>query len=302
MSRIAIWTANAGLFVVCCYLVAGIINTAAEEWLAGDPTAALPTPIARAEAPRNATDRQVIVDRNLFNVSTLLEPAPSAAEIEEELEATKLPLRLLGTASSSEAELSWAAVEDLESRRHIVVKLKDVLQQKATVVAIERRRVVLDNAGRHEELALEESPDGAAARASSRPAPARRAAARPTPADIGARLRQLTQNRGMPDPATDVEVAGRSAAEIFSSARILPKYESGQMVGIQLNAVKPGSLFENMGIQNGDTITEVNGIEIDSPQGSAEVLRELTESDHFELVIRGADGNQRTLTYEMEDE
>jgi general secretion pathway protein C len=282
--------------VLCCYLVAGIINTAAEEWLAGDPTAELPVPVARAEAPRNATDRQVIVDRNLFNVSTLLQPVPGAGEIEEDLEATKLPLRLLGTAASSVVDLSWAAVEDLESQRHVVVRLKDVLQQRATVVAIERRRIVLDNAGQHEELALEDAQPGA-----PRPTAARSAAARQTPADIGARLRQLTQNRGMPDPA-EMEVAGRSAAEIFSSARILPKYESGQMVGIQLNAVKPGSLFENMGIQNGDTITQVNGITIDSPQGSAEVLRELTESERFELVIKGADGNQRTLTYDVEEE
>lgn len=300
MSRIAIWTANTGLFVLCCYLVAGIINTAAEEWLAGDPTAELPTPIARAEAPRSATDRQVIVDRNLFNVSTLLQPVPGADEIEEDLEATKLPLRLLGTAASSVADLSWAAVEDLESQRHVVVRLKDVLQQRATVVAIERRRIVLDNGGRHEELALEDAQPGAVRPTVARAAP-RSAAPRPTPADIGARLRQLTQNRGMPDPA-EVEVAGRSAAEIFSSARILPKYEGGQMVGIQLNAVKPGSLFENMGIQNGDTITQVNGITIDSPQGSAEVLRELTESERFELVIKGADGNQRTLTYDVEEE
>jgi general secretion pathway protein C len=301
MSRIAIWTANTGLFVLCCYLVAGIINTAADEWLAGDPTAALPAPVARADAPRAVADRQVIVERNLFNVSTLLQPVPGVGEIEEDLEATKLPLRLLGTAASSETDLSWAAVEDLESQRHVVVKLKDVLQQKATVVAIERRRIVLDHAGRHEELALEDQQDGAARPAAAgRRAPSA-AAARQTPADIGARLRQLTQNRGVPDPA-EVEVAGRSAAEIFSSARILPKYESGQMVGIQLNAVKPGSLFENMGIQNGDTITQVNGITIDSPQGSAEVLRELTESERFELVIKGADGNQRTLTYDVEEE
>jgi general secretion pathway protein C len=298
MSRIAIWIANTVLFVVCCYLVAAIINTAAEHGLSPAPTALIPDAPATAAAPRAAVSRAVIVERNLFNVSTLVAPVVADGEIEEELEATQLPLRLLGTAASSQESFSWAAVEDLESHKHVIVRLRDLLQEKATVVAIERGRIVLENGGRREELALEDPTAGQPAGRASRPPP--RAAARAVPPDLGARLRQLTQNRD-PDPA-DLEVAGRSAADLFSSARILPKYEGGQMIGIQLNAVKPGSLFEDMGIQNGDTITQVNGIQIDSPQGSAEVLRELTESERFELLITGADGSARTLTYQVEAE
>ena len=71
------------------------------------------------------------------------------------------------------------------------------------------------------------------------------------------------------------------------------------MVGVQLNAIKSGSLFEQIGIQNGDTITEVNGIQITSPQDSAAVLRELTESSEFNVTVTGADGQQRRLTYEV---
>jgi type II secretory pathway component PulC len=71
------------------------------------------------------------------------------------------------------------------------------------------------------------------------------------------------------------------------------------MVGIQLNNVKEGSLFQDIGIQDGDTITQFNGIQIDSPQGSAEVLRELTQAERFEVTVTGADGKARTLTYEV---
>ena len=37
------------------------------------------------------------------------------------------------------------------------------------------------------------------------------------------------------------------------------------MVGVQVNAIKPGSLFEQIGLQNGDMITEFNGIPIERP-------------------------------------
>jgi general secretion pathway protein C len=297
MSQIAIWTANTGLFVLCCWLVAAIINTAADHLLAPEPAALIPEAPAPA-VERARASRSAIVDRNLFNVSTLLAPEVVEAPVDVELEETKLPLRLLGTAASSIDLLSWAAVEDLESHKHVVVKLQDQLQEKATVVAIDRGRIVLEHGGRREQLSLADEQDGTAA---ARPARPTRSAARPAiPPDLGARLRNLTQNRDV-DPG-NLEVAGRSAAELFSSARILPKYESGQMVGIQLNAVKAGSLFEDMGIQNGDVITQVNGIQINSPQGSAEVLRELTESDRFELLITGPDGAARTLTYQVEAE
>ena len=300
MSRIAIWSANTALFVLCCYLVATLLNQVAAALLVpGAPEPGASPPVPAEPVGRAWSDRQAILERNLFNVSTLLAPAPGEGAAEEDLEATKLPLRLLGTAASTRPELSWAAVEDEDKRKHLVVRLRDQLAGRATVVGIERRRIVLDNGGRREELALEEDPGAPRPPTeASRPPRAGRDAARN--ADLVERARRLAAARG-PELGEDAAIAGRSPAEIFSSARILPKYEAGQMVGIQLNNVKDGSLFQEIGVQNGDVITQFNGIAIDSPQGSAQVLRELTEADQFELIVQGADGSQRTLTYRVEE-
>lgn len=301
MGRVGIWIANTCLFVLCCWLVAANLNQVASAMLA---PAAVPQAVASARAPatraRTFEDRRVIITRDLFNVATLV-PATETAEQQEELEETKLPLRLLGTAATSPPELSWAAVEDQSLRKEVVVTLGSELADSATVVAIERRRIILENRGHREELLLEEddgsSRSPARARAPTRPAP--RAASRR--GDIASRVKRLAANRYQVSREDVVEMAGRSPAEIFSSARILPKYDDGQMVGIQLNNVKSGSLFEEIGIQDGDVITQFNGIEIDSPQGSAEVLRELTQADVFELQVTGADGGSRTLTYQVSE-
>ena len=308
MGRIAIWSANSCLFVLCCWLVAASLNQVAAAMLtpaaAALPVRAAPEPPA---SQRSFADRQVILDRKLFDVSTLVPSAPPPDE-QEQLEATRLPLRLLGTAASSRPELSWAAVEDQDQRKEVVVKLGDALAGQAKVVGIERRRIILENRGQREELALEEdaakapSPRSARARNVRRPNHPARAATRPArdPA-ADARIRRLAENRFQVNREDVLELAGRNPAEIFSSARILPKYEGGQMVGIQLNNVKEGSLFQDIGIRDGDTITRFNGIQIDSPQGSAEVLRELTQAERFEVTVTGADGKPRTLTYEVAD-
>jgi general secretion pathway protein C len=297
MNRTAFWIANGALTVLCCYLAAGILAELVASAATPPPLAAAASAAPAPIAARSWDERQVILGRNLFNVSTL---APSAAEPTiEDLSATKLPLRLLGTAAALDASLSWAAVEDLDTRKHEVVKVRDRLKGKAEVVRIERKRIVLRNGGKLEELALDEETEVAAkprGRTGRRPtARAKPATRRNTAAD---RVKRLAENRFEVDRKDVADVAENPAA-LFSQARILPKYEEGAMVGVQLNAIKAGSLFEDIGIQNGDVITQFNGIQINSQQDSAQVLRELTQAQQFEVSVKGSDGEERQLTYEL---
>jgi S1-C subfamily serine protease len=47
-----------------------------------------------------------------------------------------------------------------------------------------------------------------------------------------------------------------------------------------------------MGIKDGDTITALNGIRIDSPEQSSRILLELTSADAFTVEVNNADGTQ----------
>ena len=91
MKRVLILTANAALVVLCCFLASGIIADVSAALLAPDPGSVAPSAAAAATSPRDRADRQIILTRNLFNVSTL-SPA-TVADLDEEYEKTKLPLR-----------------------------------------------------------------------------------------------------------------------------------------------------------------------------------------------------------------
>lgn len=299
--RWAIWAVNTVLFVLCCYLAAGLVNAGIGEWLAGPPST--PPSAARGAEPasRAWSDRQMILDRNLFQVSTLLPPAPAVEEpevTEEELEATRLPLKLLGTVAATDQNAAYAAVDDQQNRKQIVVRVNDRLLDKATVIRIERRRIVLQHGSKREELALDEDEPPLAAARGPRVSPVNAAAMPPGGGDLRDRIRRLSESSFQVD-REQVEETMRNPAELFSEARILPKYDNGQMTGVQLSSIKPGSLFEEIGIQNGDTVTQVNGITISSPQDSAALLKELTESTDFTVNVLGADGQTRTLTYSI---
>ena len=301
IGRLGIWTVNAALFALCCFLVAGLANPWIGEWLTTAPSAAPVAKLGPPEASRAWSDRQMILDRNLFQVSTLLPDKPVEAEPEvtdEELEATRLPLKLLGTVAANDQSAAWAAVEDQQSHKKIIVRVDQRLLDKATVVRIERRRIVLQNGAKREELALDADdaiPGGGIRQASARPASA---PAPPAASDLRERIKRLSEG-SFQVQREDVEEAVRNPAELFSEARILPKYDNGAMVGVQLSTIKPGSLFEEIGIQNGDTVTQVNGITVTSPQDSAALLKELTQASQFLVNVLGADGQTRSLNYSI---
>jgi general secretion pathway protein C len=283
MKRVLILTANTALVVLCCYLASGIVTGIVAALIEPEAASASPSRAAGAASPRDRTDRQVILTRNLFNVSTL-SPTVDVDSLEE-YENTKLPLRLLGTAAADDKALSWAAIEDLESKQHLVVRMDQEVKGGARVVNIERRRIVLLNNGRKEQLGLEGDELAAAT-----PRPASR---RP---NARGNLERLADNRFAVD-RSEVQNLATNPSALFSQARILPKYEGGQMVGVQVSAIKPGSLFEQAGLQNGDTITEINGQPVNGPEGAPQLFQKLTQGGDIRLGVQDANGTRRDIDF-----
>lgn len=287
MARYLGWLANTVLFVFCCLFTAKTVNAVIGSSLAASAESAVSPAETQVAAAPTWDDRQVILTRNLFNASLLAPVGPAA--IEEDLEATKLPLTLLGTVAALEPENAWAAVEDRDSKLTRTVRVDDELRPGATVLRIERRRIVLEENGSPRELLLAEDPAVVAVAKPSGRTPVPRPRRAPAP-------RQLPQAAAPPQPQTAPPLDVRNPATLFAQARILPKYENGQMIGVQLNAIKPGSMFEQIGIKNGDVIKELNGIKIDSPEQSAKILLEFVDAKSFNVVVDRPEGMQ-TFTY-----
>jgi general secretion pathway protein C len=303
MGQYLSWLANSVLFVLCCYMVADTTNEVFAALLTPEPVEVTTAAVGTAAPARTWSDREVILERNLFNASLLAPPRPPEAEVVEDLAATKLPLRLLGTAAVIPSDASWAAVVDESERRTVIVGVGDPLN-KATVKSIERRRLVLSEGGKLRELVLDEEAAPAAikggrARANSRVKRARGRTAR-APKPAAKKITRLDQDRFKVE-RDDVDEVMQNPTNLFSQARILPKYDEGTMVGLQINAIKPGSLFEEIGIQSGDVITKLNGITIDNPQESAKVLTEVSEAETFTVDVEREDGSSDTLEFSIDD-
>ncbi len=80
---------------------------------------------------------------------------------------------------------------------------------------------------------------------------------------------------------------GGGLSGLLSQAQVLPKYEDGKMVGIELSAIASGSFYEQIGLENGAVISEVNGIKIDSPAVSQEIIAGLADMPEIFAVVDG---------------
>jgi type II secretory pathway component PulC len=69
------------------------------------------------------------------------------------------------------------------------------------------------------------------------------------------------------------------------------------MVGVLVSAIKPGSLFEQAGLQNGDTITEINGQPVSGPEGAPQLFQKLTQGGDIRLGVQGANGSRRDIDF-----
>ena len=270
-----IMAVNGALLGACCYLVANVVTQIGSEALEPTPIDSGPYRIEQTVDGRGAA-ASVILERNLFGAALTGDTLVDNIESDEPLAATKLPLRLLGTAAATREERSRAAIEDEKTRKHMIVAVGDRLvgHSRVRVTGIDRTRVILDNAGRPEELLLHDDDRKRKPTPKRQSRQARRSPRKDRQKSLNDRLEALSGNDG------------QGISDILSSARIVPHYEDGKMQGMKVDAIKTGSVFEKIGIQDGDIITEVNGIVIDRLEATSAIFDEFAEADTIVTAVR----------------
>lgn len=143
---------NLALIAAIAYFAALSADDLIARRLATDSAIELPTRVARRSAATNLSRAaySVIAERDVFN-SVKQAPA-SAAPIAENLH-----IKLLGTSQLTAAK-PFAIIEDENSHQQALYRLGDEIPDAGTLVAVERKRVLINRQGRV--VALEISDNG----------------------------------------------------------------------------------------------------------------------------------------------
>ncbi|HZS39733.1 MAG TPA: type II secretion system protein GspC [Polyangia bacterium] len=259
------------------------------------PRRSLPPPAARV----HGKDNDAIIKRDVFcSGCTPIEvkpPQPGDGPQSADVKTT-LPLELVSTMVCPSDELwSMAVIRDLSTKEKdpgMYNRGSKIGTTEALVHKVLTKRVYIKNAGRLEYLEL----DGAA------PPPA--AAAPPPvmasndPADIDPGKAVSCSGNSCNIERQFVEKMLSNTAALATAARFVPSIKDGKPNGFKLYAIRPNSIFGRIGLQNGDTIKAINGMDMSSPDKALEIYTKLRSASHLSVAVERR-GENTTLDYSI---
>lgn len=107
-------------------------------------------------------------------------------------------------------------------------------------------------------------------------------------------IRLVSENTYEVDP--EAEVFRDWPTAMMTQARIIPYEEDGQVMGLRLYGIRRSSTLGNLGFQNGDRVTQIDGQAVRGPDSALEIYARTHARDRItvDLIRRGA---PLTLTF-----
>ncbi len=231
--------------------------------------------------------------------------------LELTFEVTNLPIKLLGTMVSVPAEFSSGSVEVEKTTQKIVKIGTELLGGQATVYAIRRNYLILKEGDKLTIAPLfakeaAKGPDG-------QPLPTPSGGARGAPEALKPPTPQAGAQPGKAKVAgvdklgptswkidrTMVNEKLKDMNAIVRDVKAVPNYQNGKYAGVRLMGMHDGSLFKDIGFEDGDIVQAVNSDKIDSPNKALSLFDAFKNKSRLTILIERG-GIARTLRYTIE--
>lgn len=259
-----------------------LVMPAGDAWQPYAPPASVTT--AKKSTP--AFDIQPLLSANLYG-EFIASPQTAPETGPVDAPDTKLRLTLRGIVAAESNEGSRALIES--SPRDLMPYMVGMsIPGGATLHAIHADKVLLKRAGRLETLRLEKD--------------------RPTDPDA------VKAMPATPDPVLaggttlGAETAGKLTeirSELLNDPtkasrylRMQPARRDGALVGYRIYPGRQRELFREVGLRPGDILTRVNGVDLNDPTRSLQLLGELSQASNIDITIERA-GNLQSFSVSL---
>ncbi|HJU12571.1 MAG TPA: type II secretion system protein GspC [Candidatus Binataceae bacterium] len=252
--------------------------------------------------PRPRAYYDAIVERNIFS-RTPVAPAPPPVQNEN------LDITLIGTSHIS-AGKPFIIVETSDGDQSLY-RLGETIPNVGRVLSISRNQAIVLHNGHRVALKIPNAGDGGTSDIPPAPPfgfrrrfmrPPRFPGRRPVPAvgPYGA----LSSNAGVQKLSSNKYLIGRATVDsslsnmrsLFTQIRAVPNLQNGASNGFKLSQIQPGSIFQQIGLQDGDIVTGAQGQQVNDPMRAMIMLSALRNSPSISLnLIR--DGSPMELDY-----
>lgn len=251
-------------------------------------TASAPRPMVSVQLPPNpvTTEFDSIVKRDLFGAAPGGEPTAEGGTCEPR--KSELPLKLTGLIYGGSAESSLVVLESVSSKQADTFLLNDTVDDVAEIIDIEKDQISLQRQGETcpEFLVLEQPP-----------LPTKRVAGKRdtrTPKTVasksdGDHVEEGFVRKGF-KTTTDRRWLNRllttEFTKVLHDAKATAFMVGNEVRGFLLTKIRPNSVYEKLGLQDGDVIETINGIELNGITQAINTLNALRNEAKIEVQVR----------------
>ncbi len=249
----------------------------------------------------------VIVKKNIFN-SESTQGAPKVTHATQEIVpqvVSNLPplnLELIGTAIPN-GGVALAIIKDPKEKEQMLYRKGEIIGAfsggdpgiKPKIIEIHRNKIVLLRGGTKEVLEVtdkpkKKNPGTKRARGRSNSPP-------PQTTSTGTTSRQVSKGQWVLD-RRELDDALKNLPQLLTKARVIPSFKDGQPDGFRIFAIAKDSLYAKIGLQNGDILHRINGVDVKSPQNFMKVIEQLKDESRISVdLVRN---NQKdTFSYDI---
>jgi len=113
----------------------------------------------------------------------------------------------------------------------------------------------------------------------------------------GSGIRKVGEGRFMVDQR-EIASSTENLNQVLTQARALPYMEAGKTVGFRISEIVPGSIYEKIGLTNGDVIQRVNSQEVDDPGKFFQLYQGLKDEKRISIDLL-RNGQRQSLNYDV---
>ena len=227
------------------------------------------------------SEYEQILKKNVFNSAYVYKPRKSGGPnkiVNDDYD-------LIGTVAWRQA-YSLALIRAKRANKIDVYRVGDLIQNEAEVTSIEPRKVTLLRGSKIEVL---EMPYEAARLANLN---------LEDRIEVGENgIAKSGDNHFVVDKSV-IDTAFSNWGQMMRGARIMPHFDKGKITGFKVSRIRSDSLYKKIGLENGDILHRINGIEFQGPEDAFKMMSELKEAKNVSLDISRS-GARKTLSYSI---
>lgn len=227
----------------------------------------------QSNPPRTADSTNIIVQRAIFGpLNKAVVPAAGPTPPP----ATPLSLTLIGTFLTG-GDQPYAIIEDKKKQTQDVFIVNQSIFNQANLKSIFEDRVEIIRDGKVEVLRLDDIGGDAPA--------------------TGGGIASAGTDEFIVEEA-EVDKALENLPLLLTQARAVPYFKDGRAVGLRLFAIKTGSLYEKIGMKNGDILKAINGNSLADLSQALRLFEQLKQERSINVVLE-RDRTEREFRYQI---